>query len=195
MGVILTETHNQTLKQVRRACYRFNFFIAILVLTLALCFNPFTSTENVSIIDPRFELIQILRNHPISVGTALDIAEILIEECERSEVPVNLVLAVLECESQFKPWATSRTGAKGLGQISPVVWSLYIKDKNLRDPRWAYTPALGVRVMIWFLGDLYRIYNDWDKVLRHYYQGSSKLSKHSDGYLRAVFQKKGYYRW
>jgi hypothetical protein len=164
----------------------------LVCLGIGLLLNPIASkesSESPSQNNLRYQIIEVLRNQPISIGVAIDITEVLIEECQNSDVPIGLGLSVIFQESQFRPWATSRTGARGLGQISPVVWDLYIKDKDLKDARWSYTPCLGVRVMIWFLGDLYKQYGSWDKALRYYYSGSIKKSNKSNEYVMAVMER------
>ncbi len=40
-------------------------------------------------------------------------------EAARAKVPVSLVLAMINVESDFKPWAVSPVGAQGLMQIMP----------------------------------------------------------------------------
>lgn len=58
------------------------------------------------------------------------------EEAMRVNLPAELVLAVIEVESDFDPWAVSRAGAQGLMQIMPF-WLKEIGDDedSLQDPR------------------------------------------------------------
>lgn len=191
MSVILFLDHKKILRRMRK------FYISIMVFVVVFSFvlYPMSSNENTVINDPHYRIIRLLRNQPISVGIAVEISETLLNECEGSGVPVNLALAVLECESQFKPWATSQGGAKGLGQISPLVWGFYVRDKNLQDSRWAYSPELGVRVMVWFLGDLLTQYGSWDKALRFYCSGNSEnKSPQVNRYVKSVLTKAKEYK-
>lgn len=56
-------------------------------------------------------------------------------EATLAELSPNLVLAVIETESHFKPWVTSRAGARGLMQVMPF-WKKEIgrPEDNLLDP-------------------------------------------------------------
>ncbi|MFT5064318.1 MAG: soluble lytic murein transglycosylase-like protein [Gammaproteobacteria bacterium] len=56
-------------------------------------------------------------------------------EASAAGLSPNLVLAVIETESHFKPWVTSRAGARGLMQVMPF-WKTEIgrPEDNLLDP-------------------------------------------------------------
>jgi soluble lytic murein transglycosylase-like protein len=58
------------------------------------------------------------------------------EEATRVNLPAELVLAVIEVESNFDRWAVSRAGAQGLMQVMPF-WLKEIgdNDDSLQDPR------------------------------------------------------------
>lgn len=59
---------------------------------------------------------------------AASIAENVIRHSKKQELPVPVILAVIETESEFKPMAISRKGAKGLMQVMPKVWNLENTD-------------------------------------------------------------------
>ena len=58
------------------------------------------------------------------------------DEAMRVNLPAELVLAVIEVESNFDRWAVSRAGAQGLMQVMPF-WLKEIgdDDDSLQDPR------------------------------------------------------------
>jgi len=58
------------------------------------------------------------------------------DEAMRVNLPAELVLAVIEVESNFDRWAVSRAGAQGLMQVMPF-WLKEIGDgdDSLQDPR------------------------------------------------------------
>lgn len=66
----------------------------------------------------------------------LELLKLVHFEANRVGLPPELVLAVIEVESAFDPWAISRAGALGLMQIMPF-WLKEIghPDDNLHDPR------------------------------------------------------------
>ena len=54
-----------------------------------------------------------------SDADALKLATILYEECERLDLPLSYVLAIITVESRFKHKVTSNVGAQGIMQIMP----------------------------------------------------------------------------
>lgn len=71
-------------------------------------------------------------------------------EAQQAEVPSSLVLAVINVESDFNPWAVSSTGAQGLMQIMPF-WLKRIgrPHDNLFNPR--TNLRLGCSILAWYL--------------------------------------------
>jgi len=187
MSVILLENHQRILRQVKQGCFRFNVIVAILALTLALILSAIPSNETP--IDPQSQILQTLRNKPLTIGQALDVGQVILEQGRASGVPISLILAVIDTESEFKPWATSRTNARGLMQLSPEVWRIYMGATDLRDHRNAYDPTLNARIGIQYLGDLYQAYGDWNRTLRHYYCGNPNPSKQADRYVKVVLDR------
>jgi soluble lytic murein transglycosylase-like protein len=161
--------------------------VAALCLTLAFCFSPLTSNETLP--DPQSQILQALKNKPLTVGQALDVTDVILEQSMASDVPIPLILAVIDTESEFKMWATSRTNAKGLMQLSPEVWRIYMGATDLKDHRNAYDPTLNIRIGTQYLGDLYQIYGDWPAVLRHYFTGSNTRTKATEKYIKAVLSR------
>lgn len=71
-------------------------------------------------------------------------------EAHQTGVPSSLVLAVINVESDFNPWAVSSTGAQGLMQIMPF-WLKRIgrPQDNLFNPR--TNLRLGCSILAWYL--------------------------------------------
>ena len=58
-------------------------------------------------------------NPRLTDDEALAIAHFLIQDSLKYGVDARLIVAMVLAESSFNPWATSRTGAQGLGQLMP----------------------------------------------------------------------------
>lgn len=60
--------------------------------------------------------------------------ELILEEAKKNDLPPELVAAVVETESQFKPNARSPVGARGLMQLMPRTGK-WMGANNLSDPQ------------------------------------------------------------
>ena len=60
--------------------------------------------------------------------------ELILAEAKKNDLPPELVAAVVETESQFKPNARSPVGAQGLMQLMPRTGE-WMGARNLRDPQ------------------------------------------------------------
>jgi len=89
----------------------------------------------------------------------LDLLRLIHYEASRAELPPELVLAVIEVESDFDRWAISASGAQGLMQVMPF-WLKEIgrPDDNLHQPQ--TNLRLGCTILRYYLdlenGDLTR---------------------------------------
>jgi len=86
-------------------------------------------------------------------------------EAARAKVPASLVLAMINVESDFKPWAVSTVGAQGLMQIMPF-W-LKVAGKpgdNLFNPQ--TNIRIGCTVLAYYL---HRSHGDLAEALQRYY--------------------------
>jgi soluble lytic murein transglycosylase-like protein len=104
-------------------------------------------------------------------------------------VPVELVYAVILIESSGNPLAKSEADCRGLMQVSEEVWNIFMKGK-----RWnlAYNPEENVRCGIRYLGDLYKMYVSWEKVLRHYHTGDPNSNRPvTNRYVKKVLKRAG----
>lgn len=110
-------------------------------------------------------------------------------ESKAVDVPVELVYAVILTESSGNPLAKSEADCRGLMQVSEEVWNIFMKGK-----RWnlAYHPEENVRCGIRYLGDLYKMYVSWEKVLRHYHSGDPNSNRAvTNRYVKKVLKRAG----
>jgi soluble lytic murein transglycosylase-like protein len=114
---------------------------------------------------------------------------------EQKEVPLPLVLAVMEKESVFKADAVSHKGASGLMQVMPTVWEMYTNQPFMKETeRQMHDPAMNARVGLLYLGDLKRRYGDWERTLRAYVGDPSKSDDAAmDRYVNSVLMKIAFY--
>ncbi len=104
-------------------------------------------------------LYGILRNKGYSLGQGLDIVEAIGKKSKELGLPLALIMAVIDQESEFYPNARSDKGAQGLMQIMPPKWDEYVVKLNLRVDRRAMTdPLMNITVGCQILKDLYDTY-------------------------------------
>jgi len=139
----------------------------------------------------KIKLLEVLRNKPMSVGQALEVTDVVLEEASARKIPISMILAIMSQESSFIVGALSHEGAKGLMQIMPTTLQRYSLDPGIKKNIFSsYNPAINVRVAIAYLGDLWRVHGDWAKVLGIYYSGEPN-NKVNKGYVRQVMAKAG----
>ena len=117
------------------------------------------------------------------------LANLISVESEAVDIPVEIVYAVILTESSGNPLAKSEADCRGLMQVSEEVWNIFMKGKN-----WdlAYHPEENLRCGIQYLGDLYKMYVSWEKVLRHYHSGNPNSKRPvTDRYVKKVFKRAG----
>jgi soluble lytic murein transglycosylase-like protein len=110
-------------------------------------------------------------------------------EAEAVHVPVELVHAVILTESSGNPLAKSKADCRGLMQVSRGVWNIFMKGKGWHL---AYDREENVRCGIRYLGDLYKMYASWEKVLRHYHSGNPNSKRAvTNQYVKKVLKRAG----
>jgi soluble lytic murein transglycosylase-like protein len=203
MSVIMTETHEKIVRKVRKRS-RIIHGILTFLLVFSILWQVADNVRNEIIRESyhvvrqylvdrqtRYLLLEILRNKPLTVGQALEIADVVIEESSSSKVPMSLALAIMSVESEFKPQAISSEGARGLMQVMPVVWKQYISSPDLQNQSSRHNAALNVRVGLRYIGDLWKQYRNWDKALKEY---GGFINKDPRTYIRLVMEKSKRYR-
>lgn len=178
MSAILVSDHKRILKQIKRFYLVAMIFIAVLSFVLSPMF------VNAPTPDRRTIVLEALRGTPLTVGQALSISEIL---SKQNTVPVPLLLAIIDVESQGFFHATSHKNCKGLFQLSESVWIIYAKNTDFKNPSHAFNPELNAMIAIQYLNDLFSMYRNWDKVLQHYFCGNPEnRSKEVTQYVKNV---------
>lgn len=203
MSVILLDTHKKMVRKVKRRAFIIHGFGVLLTAFVFLwpCMNKIESDlirtsygvvrQQLVGLEFRYLLMEILRNKPMTVGQALEVADVVIDQAKTSEVPIHMVLSVMSIESEFRTDALSVAGARGLMQVMPATWSQYVDSDQLKGQVSRHSPALNVRVGIRYLGDLIKQYGDWRKALRVY---GGFAVKASDNYVNAVIVRAEQYK-
>ncbi len=139
----------------------------------------------------RQELLNLIRSKPLTVGQAIDIADVILSQ---SDIPVSMILGIIAQESGFKPEAISEKGAKGLMQVMPAVFRTYSVHPLLGGGRQIHDPASNVRAGLSYLSDLNKTYGNWREVLRAYVAGPENArNKTYDWFADGVIKKTARY--
>lgn len=106
-----------------------------------------------------------------------ELAQVLVEEAERQDIELDLVLAVMHVESRFYNFAVSQVGALGLMQIMPATGEMSARKLGIEwhGPRTLFDPAVNVRIGIWYLGQLRDRYGHIDVALAAYNWGPHRI--------------------
>ncbi|MFA5182116.1 MAG: transglycosylase SLT domain-containing protein [Syntrophales bacterium] len=130
------------------------------------------------------EIYKVLRNSGIELGDAMEVAEAVIEQSGKTNIPVTIFLAIMKKESNFSVAARSSVNAMGIMQIHPITWDAYAKKLNLQGSRKkAFDPSVNIMVSAAVLSDLLASYRKqgyrepllWDYVLSAYYAGAGSV--------------------
>jgi len=163
-GVVLKETF---VKAQRKWVVRFVF--ANLVYMLAIAFLSIVITGEKKTISSfpyvkqiveeyrtKDKLYGIIRTKGYSLGQGIDIVEAILRKSKELELPLALIMAVIDQESEFYPNARSDKGAQGLMQIMPFKWDEYVTKLSLKVDRRAMTdPLMNITVGCQILKDFY----------------------------------------
>jgi soluble lytic murein transglycosylase-like protein len=125
------------------------------------------------------KLYGILRTKGYSLGQGIDIADAIVSKSEELELPLALIMAVIDRESEFYPNARSYKGAQGLMQIMPLKWDEYVVKLNLEVDRRAMTdPFMNIMVGCQILKDLY---NQHAHIKEHKLRMAKALTAYNNG--------------
>ncbi|MGZ3494592.1 MAG: lytic transglycosylase domain-containing protein [Thermodesulfobacteriota bacterium] len=167
-GVVLKETF---VRARRRWIFLFilvNSVCAIIIAALSLVITQEKKTISsysfvASVIDEyrtKDKLYTILRTKGYSLGQGVDIVEAIVRRSRELQLPLALIMAVIDQESEFYPNARSDKGAQGLMQIMPFKWDEYVNKLNLKVNRRAMTdPFMNITVGCQILKDFYDGYS------------------------------------
>ncbi len=130
------------------------------------------------------EIYKILRNRNLELDSAMEIAQAVINQSKKTNIPITLFLALMQKESNFAIDAVSPVKAMGIMQIHPITWDAYVKKLNLKVSREkAFDPSLNILVSAAILSDLRERYRKagydedvlWDYVLSAYFAGPESV--------------------
>lgn len=130
------------------------------------------------------EIYKILRNRNLELDSAMEIAQAVIIQSKKTNIPITLFLALMQKESNFAIDAVSPVKAMGIMQIHPITWDAYVKKLNLKVSREkAFDPSLNILVSAAVLSDLRERYRKagydedvlWDYVLSAYFAGPESV--------------------
>lgn len=201
--VILQETHNRILARVKVKA----FAAVMFALSLAAVSVIHTAqvkeqanrtkaecdilTEEAKGLMAKNEMLKVLRSKPMTIGQAMEVIDVI---GNQRGVPISIILAMVEQESEFHPGAVSRMGARGLTQVMPATLRYYIKDPALQKQ--IDRPSVNVTGGLMHLAYLNSKFGAWDKTLRAYYAGEDQAqSKEHDWYQEAVMRKASKYSY
>jgi soluble lytic murein transglycosylase-like protein len=130
------------------------------------------------------EIYEVFRDKKMNRLQGLQIAEAILEQSRRTEIPVRTFLGLMRTESNFTIRAVSGSRAMGLMQIHPVTWKRYTEKLSLSSSREeAFRPSVNILVSAEILRDLYDKYQGmgyqepelWDHVFSAYYSGEGSV--------------------
>ncbi len=168
-GVVLKET---SVKVRRKWILRFLFANLVYIIAIAGLSIIITGEKKSTSSFPHLkEIIEeyhtkdklygVLRTKGYSLGQGIDIVEAVVKKSKELELPLSLIMAVIDQESEFYPHARSNKGAQGLMQIMPPKWDEYVVKLNLEVDRRAITdPLMNITVGCQILKDFYNQHND-----------------------------------
>jgi soluble lytic murein transglycosylase-like protein len=131
------------------------------------------------------------------------IAETIVDESNKTNIPVEMYLAIMKKESTFRSRAVSPAFAKGIMQIQGGTWDAYVEKHNLSVTREdIFQPQANIMVASVILKELYDNYAKlgyqeqeiWHYVLAAYYGGPASVKNGIKGYhWRYIEKVKQYY--
>jgi hypothetical protein len=132
-----------------------------------------------------------------------EIAESIVEESNKTSIPVEMYLAIMKKESTFRSKAVSSARAKGIMQIQGGTWDAYVEKHNLPVTKeHIFLPQANIMVASVILKELYDYYAKlgykepeiWNYVLAAYYAGPASVKNGIKGYhWRYIEKVKQYY--
>ncbi len=136
----------------------------------------------------KHQLYSLLRGKALTINQAMDVAEVMLDQ---NRVPASMALAMISVESNFDPNATSKSGAKGLTQIMPIIQKEYADHPSFkRELKEVHDISTNVKLGLHYLGDLQDKFGDWTKSLRAYNAGPENANNQKyDEYAKIVLNK------
>jgi hypothetical protein len=126
----------------------------------------------------------VLRARGVKEELCTSISSTILEESRKTDIPVEMYLAIMQTESNFSSNAVSPAYAKGIMQIQMGTWNAYVKKHKLQVKReQIFHPQSNIMVASVILQELHKLYSKrgykdpviWDFVLAAYYAGPASL--------------------
>ena len=205
MTVILKEAHEEAIRKIKKKslkihvlgiCFTFLLSLFLMCEEVILKIEKDLAKHSYEVVKghvieirAKFKLLEILRTKPMSIGHALEIADVVFEESKNREIPISMVLAIIDQESSYRNSVISEKGARGLMQLMPGTWNQYMDDPELKKEIGnSHIPTLNIRAGMAYLGDLIKKEKDWNKVLSIYVSGKKDIAS-NQVYIKQVFNK------
>jgi hypothetical protein len=205
MTVILKDDHEEAIRKIKKRAFNIHIWgiCFTFLLSLFLMYGGVILKIEKDLVRQSYEvvrghvietkaklkLLEILRTKPMSIGHALEIADVVLEESINREIPISMVLAIINQESSYRNSAVSEKGARGLMQLMPGTWNQYMDDSKLKKEIGnSHIPTLNIRAGMAYLGDLTKKEKDWNKVLSIYVSGNKDIAS-NQLYIKQVFNK------
>ena len=142
---------------------------------------------------PPRELVKIYgivkANRPdINDGEVWEMADVIRQECVKHNLDPILILALIQVESGFQFKAVSPMGARGIMQIMPDVAQGLAQESGLRPhadvrrfrPEYLDDPLFSIKLGVYYLHDLKKIFRDVSTTLVAYNLGPTELRNRLD---------------
>ena len=169
--------------------------------------SPFQIVHKFSNAQADYHKKKIVRDILLSSGVKNNlcevVAETIVEESNKTKIPVEMYLAIMKKESTFRTMAISPAFAKGIMQIQGGTWNAYVEKHNLPVTReQIFEPEANIMVASVILKELYDYYalqgyseqEIWHYVLAAYYGGPASVKNGIKGYhWRYIKKVKEYY--
>jgi hypothetical protein len=205
MTAILKEAHEEAIRKIKKRSFNIHVlgicftFLLSLFLTcgkVILKIEKDLAKQSYAIVkghviemEAKLKLLEILRTKPISIGHALEVADVVFDESRNREIPISVVLAIIDQESSYRNRVVSKKGARGLMQLMPGTWNQYMDDPKLKkEIENSHIPTLNIRAGMAYLGDLIKKEKDWNKVLSIYVSGNKDIESNQH-YIKQVFNR------
>ena len=130
------------------------------------------------------EILAVLVGHPTGLAnvTKEELAEVIYEEATHYNHNPKFILAVITIESEFKNWAVSEKGAKGLMQIMPEVGQFLAQELSIEwsGDRTLFNPFINIRMGVYYLSQLILQFDDPRIALTAYNYGPTYVKDRID---------------
>jgi soluble lytic murein transglycosylase-like protein len=131
------------------------------------------------------------------------VAQAVLEAADRHDLDPLLLLSIIEQESEFRPKARGRTGARGLMQIRPASAQEIAEERGLswKGAEALYEPDYNVALGAAYLAGLREQFESWELSLAAYNAGPTRVratlrrgGQPPRGYARKVLGRRDEWR-